>query len=107
MFKRIWILWMVMLVMAALLSACGGSNLAEDLTPIPTLPPGNEPELIAALQGQTATPETTAESGGEMSQDELVAMGQDIFAAHAPPVTARKTGLVPPLAGMAERAAHA
>ena len=105
MFKRTWILWMVMLVMAALLSACGGSKLAENLTPIPTLPPGNEPELVAALQGQTATPETTAESGGAMSQDELVAMGKDIFASTCAACHGEDDGAGPGFAGMAGRAA--
>ncbi len=105
MFKRTWILWMVMLVMAALLSACGGSKLAENLTPIPTLPPGNEPELVAALQGQTATPETTAESGGAMSQDELVSTGKDIFSSTCAACHGEDDGAGPGFAGMAGRAA--
>jgi cytochrome c551/c552 len=59
-FKRTWI---VFIILAAFLSACGTNELAEDLTPIPTLPPGQTPELVAALQG-SATEAATAEAAG-------------------------------------------
>ena len=104
MFKRTWILWMVLLLMAALLSACGGSKLAKNLTPIPTLAPGTEPTLVDALQGATATPAEAA-SGGQMSQDQLVAMGKDLFSTNCSACHGAQDGAGPAFAGMAERAA--
>jgi mono/diheme cytochrome c family protein len=93
-----------MLLMAALLSACGGSKLAENLTPIPTLPPGAEPTLVDALQGATATPAQAA-SGGEMTQDQLVAMGKDLFSTNCSACHGAQDGAGPSFTGMADRAA--
>jgi mono/diheme cytochrome c family protein len=42
----------VILVLGLLLSACGSGKLADELTPIPTLAPGETPDLVAALQGE-------------------------------------------------------
>jgi mono/diheme cytochrome c family protein len=93
-----------MLLMAALLSACGGSKLAKNLTPIPTLPPGAEPTLVDALQGTTATPAQVV-SGGQMTQDQLVAMGKDLFSTNCSACHGAQDGAGPSFTGMAERAA--
>jgi mono/diheme cytochrome c family protein len=86
------------------LSACGGSKLAENLTPIPTLPPATEPTLVDALQGTTATPAESA-SGGLMSQDQLVAMGKDLFSTNCSACHGAENGAGPSFTGMADRAA--
>jgi mono/diheme cytochrome c family protein len=104
-FKRTWILWMVLLLMAALLSACGQSKLAKNLTPIPTLPPATEPTLVDALQGGTATPAQAA-SGGQLTQDQLVAMGKDLFSTNCVAChDGAQNGAGPAFVGMADRAA--
>jgi mono/diheme cytochrome c family protein len=103
-FKRTWILWTVLLLIAALLSACGQSKLAKNLTPIPTLPPGTEPALVDALQGATPTPAQAA-SGGQMTQDQLVAMGKDLFSTNCSACHGAQDGAGPSFTGMAERAA--
>jgi mono/diheme cytochrome c family protein len=95
---------MVMLLMAALLSACGESKLAKNLTPIPTLPPGTEPTLVDVLQAGTATPAQAA-SGGQMTQDQLVAMGKDLFSTDCSACHGAQNGAGPAFTGMAERAA--
>ncbi len=78
MVKRTGIVILGVLVLAWALSACVGGDLAEDLTPIPTLSAGEEPELVDALQ---VTPEpAAAETDGEaLSQEELVALGEQAF----------------------------
>lgn len=59
--KRSWILILMVATLSAILAGCGGGELAEDLTPIPTLPPGETPTLIAALPGE----EVEAQDGTE------------------------------------------
>jgi mono/diheme cytochrome c family protein len=95
---------MVLLLMAALLSACGGSKLAKNLTPIPTLPPATEPTLVDALQGTTATPAESA-SGGQLTQDQLVAMGKDLFSTNCSACHGAENGAGPSFTGMVDRAA--
>jgi mono/diheme cytochrome c family protein len=108
-FKRTWIILMITLALAAILSACGGGDLAEELTPIPTLPPGSEPELVSALQAgavtQATTGEPTAEAGGEMSQEELAALGEPLFASACSACHGEQDGAGPAFTGMGERAA--
>jgi cytochrome c oxidase subunit 2 len=100
---------MITLALVAMLSACGGGDLAEELTPIPTLPPGSAPELVAALQGeaapQAATGEPTAEAGGEMSQEELVALGEQLFTSTCSACHGEQDGAGPAFTGMGEWAA--
>jgi mono/diheme cytochrome c family protein len=108
-FKRTWIILMITLALVAILSACGGGDLAEELTPIPTLPPGSEPELVTALRGeaapQAATAEPTAEAGGEMSQEELVALGEQLFASACSACHGEQDGAGPAFTDMGEKAA--
>jgi mono/diheme cytochrome c family protein len=95
---------MVLLLMAALLSACGQSKLAKNLTPIPTLPPATEPTLVDALQGGTATPAQAA-SGGQLTQDQLVAMGKNLFSTNCSACHGAQDGAGPAFVGMVDRAA--
>lgn len=105
MFKRTWIMVVVGSALSILLAACGGGDLAEDLTPIPTLPKGEEPALLDALQGGAATEEpvaATEEAGGEA---DLVAQGAELFAAACAGCHGAEPGAGPALVGMADRAA--
>lgn len=101
MFKQTRMIWAAVLLMGLLISACEGGDLAKDLTPIPTLPKGEEPTLVTSLQGDSA-----ASSGGaaEMNPADLVALGKEAFvpcqACHG-----AEDGVGPALTGMAERAA--
>ena len=105
--KRTWMAGPLVLVVAMVLGACGGGELADDLTPIPTLPKGEEPALVDALQ---ATPEPVdtpaAEDIDEAEADtaQLVAMGEELFvqceACHG-----AVDGAGPALTGMGEVAA--
>jgi mono/diheme cytochrome c family protein len=87
------------LVLVVLMSACKGGDLAKDLTPIPTLPPGAEPTLINSLQGGTG-----AQAGSELSQDQLVAMGEQLFVP-CQSCHGAENGVGPAFVGMGERAA--
>lgn len=112
MFKRTWIAAVPLLSLAMVLGACGGGDLAKDLTPIPTLPKGEEPALVDALlatpapAGEAAATETgTEEAGGEEADTaQLVAMGKELFvqceACHG-----ATDGAGPAFPGMGERAA--
>ena len=71
--KRSVVLVALGLALLSLLSACGGGDLAEDLTPIPTIQPGEEPELSTPLE--PAAP--AAATGETLSEDELVALGEE------------------------------
>lgn len=76
--KHIYLLGGVVLIFAALLSACGSGDLAKDLTPVPTLRPGQTPTLVAALSGQAAaTEEASAQTEGtaEVGTDATEAAG--------------------------------
>ena len=103
MFERKTIIVVGLLALSLILAACGGSDLAGELTPIPTLPQGEEPELVEALQ---APPEVTSppSDGGAMEESDLVALGEELFvqcsACHG-----AVDGAGPALAGMGERAA--
>ncbi|MEB2286620.1 MAG: c-type cytochrome [Anaerolineae bacterium] len=109
MFKRTWIM-ALLLSLAIVLGACGGGDLAKDLTPIPTLPQGEEPALTDALQATPAPPgggtaTGTEEPGGEEADTaQLVAQGQGLFvqceACHG-----ATDGAGPAFPGMGERAA--
>ncbi|MEP0762778.1 MAG: cytochrome c [Chloroflexota bacterium] len=112
MFKRTWIAAVPLLSLAMVLGACGGGDLAKDLTPIPTLPKGEEPALVDALlatpapAGEAAATETGTEEagGGETDTAQLVAMGKELFvqceACHG-----ATDGAGPAFPGMGERAA--
>ncbi|HEX3050113.1 MAG TPA: cytochrome c [Aggregatilineaceae bacterium] len=73
MFRRNSIILVAALALGVLLSACGSNELAEDLTPIPTLPAGQEPALAEAITNGNA-------QQGAASDDPAVAEGQDLWA---------------------------
>jgi cytochrome c5 len=120
-------MWVITLIIAALsvvLAACSGGDLAKDLTPIPTLPPGQTPTLIAALPG-AATEEAAAteENGGEEqsaataeagsegtaeasgSAEGDPALGEEIFNANCTGCHGETDGAGPTRVGLGERAA--
>jgi mono/diheme cytochrome c family protein len=67
--KRTLIIAAAVLVLGAFLSACGSNKLAPELTPIPTLPAGQTPTLVAALQASAATEQAaTPEAAGGTEQ---------------------------------------
>lgn len=104
MFKRIWIVIISMLVVGVLLSACGThGDLAEDLTPIPTLPSGEEPELVDALQAG-AEPAVVDAGDEALDQEQLVALGEETFGQCAG-CHGAQDGAGPALPGMGTRAA--
>ncbi len=77
MLKRTWIVVIGLLVLGLALSACDAeSELAPELTPIPTLPPGEEPALVDALQ-QAPVAEEMAEAA-EPAGD-LLEIGEQLF----------------------------
>ncbi|MBI5961212.1 MAG: cytochrome c [Chloroflexi bacterium] len=101
MFKRTWMILAVVLLMGILISACEGGDLAKDLTPIPTLPKGEEPTLVTSLQGGAAT---EGDGGAEIDPAELVAMGEQEFVP-CQSCHGVEDGVGPAFTGMAERAA--
>lgn len=86
------------LILLSLLSACGGGDLAEDLTPIPTIQSGEEPELVTPLEPAVGT--------GEMSDAELVALGEKTFASNCAGCHGAEDATGPAFPGMAARAAE-
>lgn len=67
MVKRISII--VLIISGLTLAACGSNDLAEDLTPIPTMAPGQTPTLIAALSsGAEATEEAVQPAGTQETE---------------------------------------
>jgi mono/diheme cytochrome c family protein len=102
-FKRTWIVMLAALALGVILSACGGNKLAGELTPIPTLPPGQEPTLVDALQG--ITPTAAAAQGGQLSQEQLVAMGEQLFNSVCSACHKAQNSVGPAFTGMAQRAA--
>jgi mono/diheme cytochrome c family protein len=106
-FKQTWIWTAVLLALGVALAACGSGDLAEDLTPIPTLPRGEEPELVDALQRDAAPPAedmTEAPPAGE--EVDLVALGEEAFGAACAGCHMAEDGVGPALTGMADRAAE-
>jgi mono/diheme cytochrome c family protein len=97
-FKRTWIMVITALVLVVLMSACKGGDLAKDLTPIPTLPPGAEPTLINSLQSGTG-----AQTGSTMSQDQLVTLGEQLFVP-CQSCHGSQDSIGPAFVGMGERA---
>lgn len=104
------------IIMAALLSACGSGDLAEDLTPVPTLRPGQTPTLVAALAGQGAATESAIEVGTEANAETgteaaaaggagAVAAGEELFASTCSGCHGDAKGAGPARVGMGERAA--
>ncbi len=78
MLKRTWIVVIGLLALGLALSGCDGeSELAPELTPIPTLPPGEEPALVDALQQAPAADETS--EAAEPTGDPLK-VGKQLFA---------------------------
>jgi len=107
-FKRTWIILIAALALITILSACGQDELAPDLTPIPTLPAGEQPELVEALQGGAQAGEPTAEPGGDTGdggEDQLVALGESLFSDNCSGCHGAQDGAGPAFTGMAERAA--
>ena len=102
--KRTWMIFITALALSLLASACGSSNLAEDLTPIPTLAPGETPALVDALAQAPATQEASGEADGEGGGDALVAAGQELFAQACAGCHGAQDGAGPALTGMADRA---
>jgi mono/diheme cytochrome c family protein len=117
--KRISIIVLIISGLAGLaLTACGSNDLAEDLTPIPTLAPGQTPTLIAALSGEVSTEdasqeasteEAAAASGTQEASDGAAgdpAAGEEIFASTCGGChTENGDQPAPPRVGMGERAA--
>jgi mono/diheme cytochrome c family protein len=117
-FKRTWIVILIALALGALLSACGSGKLAKDLTPIPTLPPGQTPTLVEALQGGAApATEAVAQAGateeaeGGPAATEAAtsgagdaASGEQLFVANCAGCHGATDGAGPALVGMAQRA---
>lgn len=116
MFKRNWIaLTLVLAVSVVLLSACGSNDLAEDLTPIPTLADQEQPELKEALRESAAhaaqADDASDAAAGETdetaaSQDQLVALGEQLFTSACAGCHGAEPGAGPALTGMADRAAE-
>jgi len=102
--RRSWMLILIGMALSIVLGACGGGDLAEDLTPIPTLPPGEEPALIDALQAGAA-PEETAPATEDGGEGDLVAQGEELFVAACAGCHGAAPGAGPALVGMADRAA--
>ncbi len=106
--KRTWILVIGALALAAVISACGQDELAKDLTPIPTLRPGETPALNEALAGGTegdTTPEPGGDTGAAAGGDDLVAVGESLFGENCAGCHGATDGAGPAFSGMAERAA--
>lgn len=101
--KRTWFGLICALGLGLAISACGSSELAKDLTPIPTLAPGATPALVDALGTVPATAAT--EASGEGGEDALVAAGQALFAPTCGGCHGAVDGAGPALTGMADRAA--
>jgi mono/diheme cytochrome c family protein len=106
--KRTWMILVSALALAMLVSACGSSQLAEELTPVPTLAPGETPALVEAL-GQAPTEEPAGEDDGEAEgeggEDALVAAGEELFTQTCAGCHGAQDGAGPALTGMADRAA--
>ncbi|RPI99975.1 MAG: cytochrome c [Chloroflexi bacterium] len=106
--KRTWIVVIGALALAAIISACGQDELAGDLTPIPTLRPGEEPALNEALVADTegdTTPEPSGDNGEASGGADLVAVGEALFADECAGCHGEADGAGPAFTGMAERAA--
>lgn len=108
MIKRTWMILVSALALAMLVSACGSSQLAEELTPVPTLAPGETPALVEVL-GQAPTEEPAGEDDGEAEgeggEDALVAAGEELFTQTCAGCHGAQDGAGPALTGMADRAA--
>ncbi|MBP8974223.1 MAG: cytochrome c [Anaerolineae bacterium] len=111
MFKRTW-MTAPLLLLAIVLAACGGGDLAKDLTPIPTLPKGEEPALVGALRAAlapaseaAATETSTEEAGGEeVDTMQRAAQGKELFV-QCEVCHGATDGTGPAFPGMGERAA--
>lgn len=106
--KRTWTIVVASLAVGLLASACGSGELAADLTPIPTLAPGETPALVEALAQGPATEAPSEEAGGEEeagAEDELVAAGEALFSQACAGCHGAQDGAGPALTGMADRAA--
>ncbi|MBN1679702.1 MAG: c-type cytochrome [Anaerolineae bacterium] len=109
--KRTWTMIMCALALGGVLSACGSGDLAEDLTPIPTLAPGQTPTLADSIQEGAAAvaealPDAAPNAGEEAAGEvDLVAQGERIFLGVCAGCHAAQDGVGPALTGMAVRAA--
>lgn len=101
MLKRTWIILALMVGTGVLvLSACGSGDLAPDLTPIPTLPAGQEPDLKEAVSV------AAVEDEGTPDETQLLALGQELFTTTCTGCHGATNGAGPALTGMGERAAE-
>ncbi|MBN1564024.1 MAG: c-type cytochrome [Anaerolineae bacterium] len=98
--KRIWIMLAVALVSVLALNACGSGDLAEDLTPIPTLPPGEVPTLVEPVESSAPV----AAESDSLSEEELVALGEETFGTNCAFCHGTENGAGPAFPGMAARA---
>jgi mono/diheme cytochrome c family protein len=109
--KRTWIGVAAGLALLLALSACSSQgDLAEDLTPIPTLPPGEEPALVEAIQAGSEQMEQgqqgdQGEPGAGGGEAQLVARGEELFAGSCAGCHGAQDGAGPAFPGMGERAA--
>jgi len=116
--KRTWIGIAVVLVLLLALAGCNRGQLGKDMTPIPTLPPGEEPALVDAIQagmtpqgtaaaqaGGAATTPAPTEAGTAATGEGDPAAGQVVFEANCAGCHAATDGAGPALPGMGERAA--
>ena len=133
--KRMWIMTLIIATLSVILAACSGGDLAEDLTPIPTLPPGQTPTLIASLPvaateevaasgdnsgeqiaaTEAMSAEGTAEAGmegtaeagstGNGGSEGDPAVGEALFTANCAGCHGEEAGAGPPRVGLGERAA--
>lgn len=109
--------------MALFLSACGSGDLAEELTPVPTLASGQTPTLISALPAEGGatdeaaegeegeTTEATEETAEGEATDEAAAgggdaaVGEQIFSTTCAGCHGETDGAGPARVGIGERAA--
>ena len=100
--KRLWFFLVAAPVLGLLVGACGSGELAPELTPIPTLAPGETPALVGALT-EGAAPATEEAPEGE--EGDLVAAGEALFEQACAGCHGAQDGAGPALTGMADRAA--
>jgi len=100
--KKLWLFLVAAPVLGLLIGACGSGELAPELTPIPTLAPGETPALVGALTGGAAPATEKAPEGEEA---DLVAAGEALFEQACAGCHGAQDGAGPALTGMADRAA--
>ncbi|NDJ75697.1 MAG: cytochrome c, partial [Chloroflexi bacterium] len=116
--KRMWIILLVSIGLALLVGACGSNDLADDLTPVPYVPEGEEPTLRAELRDGVPPVEPAEdappaddddmddmEDGEDGADTQLVANGEALFNNNGcAGCHMAEAGAFPALTGMGERA---